>query len=137
MPPEPTSSYQELTELQLEILDVIWERGESTVAEVAEALLERRALAITTVATLLSRLQKRGVLTHRTEGRQYVYRPLVSRDEVRESMLSALTHRLFRGDVTALLSHLLTESQITSGDLERVKALIESKTRDTEEHDVR
>ena len=70
------------------------------------------------MATLLSRLQKRGVLTHRTEGRQYVYRPLVSRDEVRESMLSALTHRLFRGDVTALLSHLLTESQITSGDLE-------------------
>ena len=70
MPPETTSSYPELTELQLEILDVIWERGESTVAEVAEALLERRALAITTVATLLSRLQKRGVLTHRTEGRQ-------------------------------------------------------------------
>lgn len=134
---EPLTPTQELTELQLEILDVIWERGESTVADVAEALLDRRALAVTTVATLLSRLEKRGVLTHRTEGRQYVYRPLVSRDEVRESMLTALTHRLFRGDVTALLSHLLTESQISSGDLERVKALIDSKTKETEEHDVR
>ena len=122
------STYQDLTDLQLALIEVLWEKGEATVAEVQEALLEDRGLAMTTVATLLSRLEKRGVVEHRTEGRQYVYRPLVSRDTVCDSMVSALTDRLFQGDVTALLSHLLTASAISTGDLARVRRMIERTT---------
>ena len=121
-------TYRDLTELQLAIIDVLWEKGEATVAEVQEALLEHRGLAMTTVATLLSRLEKRGVAGHRTDGRQYVYRSLVSRDDVRDSMVSALTDRLFRGEVTALMSHLLTASAISPGDLARVRKMIEQET---------
>lgn len=121
-------TYRDLTELQLAVIDVLWEKGEATVAEVQEALLEHRGLATTTVATLLSRLEKRGVVGHRTDGRQYVYRSLVSRDDVRDSMLSALTNRLFRGEVTALMSHLLTASAISPGDLARVRKMIEQET---------
>ncbi len=121
-------TYRDLTELQLAIIDVLWEKGEATVAEVQEALLEHRGLATTTVATLLSRLEKRGVAGHRTDGRQYVYRSLVSRDDVRDSMVSALTDRLFRGEVTALMSHLLTASAISPGDLARVRKMIEQET---------
>ncbi|MCZ6916247.1 MAG: BlaI/MecI/CopY family transcriptional regulator [Gemmatimonadetes bacterium] len=123
-------SYQDLTDLQLALMEVLWTRGEATVSQVQEGLLETRGLAMTTVATLLSRLEKRGVVTHRTEGRQYVYRPSVSREEVCESMVSALTNRLFRGDVTALLSHLLTASEISPGDLAEVRRMIERKTED-------
>ncbi len=123
-------SYQDLTELQLALMEVLWTRGEATVSEVQEDLLESRGLAMTTVATLLSRLEKRGVVTHRTEGRQYVYRASVSREEVCDSMVSALTNRLFRGDVTALLSHLLTASEISPGDLAEVRRMIERKTED-------
>jgi predicted transcriptional regulator len=119
---------QDLTELQLALMEVLWERDEATVAEVQEALLEERGLAMTTVATLLSRLEKRRIVAHRSEGRQYVYRPLVSRDVVCDSMVSALTDRLFRGDVTALMSHLLTASAITPGDLARVRRMIEQST---------
>ena len=131
--PNTSGSYKDLTELQLALLDVLWAEGEVTVAEATEALLDERALASTTVATLLSRLERRGVVTHRIEGRQYVYRADVTRAEVRASMVTALADRLFKGDVTALMSHLLTESEIAAGDLERVRALIEEKTREKED----
>ena len=116
-------SYQ-LTELQLSVMRVLWDRPEATVAEVHGALSDR-ALATTTVATLLKRLEKRGLLTHRTEGRQFVYAAAVSESAVRRSMVSDLTDRLFSGDVTALLSHLLRDGEMEPGDLSRVKSLIE------------
>lgn len=118
------SNYADLTDLQLAMLDVLWERGEATVSDVHEVLLDERGLAATTVATILSRLEKRGVVTHRSEGRQYVYRALVSRTEVCDTMVNALTDRLFQGDVAALVTHLLTESDFSPGDLARVRRLI-------------
>ena len=118
-----------LTELQLAVMGVLWARGEATVAEVQAALAERR-MALTTVATLLSRLEKRGVVAHRLDGRQYVYRAEVTEAEVRADMVGAfrdVAAGLFRGDVVALVSHLLTAEDVGPDDLDRVKALIESK----------
>lgn len=122
-----------LTELQLALMRVLWERREATVVEVQEALEPERRLAQSTVATLLSRLEKKGVLSHRVEGRQYVYRAVVSEAEVRRSMvreLGVLAGRLFQGDVAALVSHLLTAQDVAPGDLSRVKALIEARERE-------
>ncbi|HEX7048763.1 MAG TPA: BlaI/MecI/CopY family transcriptional regulator [Longimicrobiales bacterium] len=122
-----------LTELQLALMRVLWERGEATVVAVQEALEPERRLAQSTVATLLSRLEKRGLVTHRTESRQYVYRALVTEQEVRRSMVRAfaeLADDLFRGDVAALVSHLLTAQEVAPADLARVKALIEAKERE-------
>jgi predicted transcriptional regulator len=81
----------QLTELQLEIMRVLWTRGEATVADICRALESDRELALTTVATLLSRLEKRGVVSHETRARQFVYRALVSEAEVRHSMVHELT----------------------------------------------
>jgi BlaI family transcriptional regulator, penicillinase repressor len=114
----------QLTELQLALLRVLWTRGEATVAEVAEALRPERDLAPSTIATLLSRLEKRRVVSHTTRARQYVYRSCVSEGEVRASMVSGLTDTLFGGDVAALMSHLLDASSMQPGDLERVRELI-------------
>ena len=118
------SETHQLTDLQIAIMRVLWERGEATVAAIHEALLAERGLAPTTVATLLSRLEKRGVVKHRSASRQYVYYPAVSEHEVRRSMVSELTERLFDGDVAELVSHLLDAREISSGDLEKVKELI-------------
>ncbi len=115
----------ELTELQITILRHLWERGEATVAGIWEALHADRGLAQTTVATLLSRLERRGVVARRTDQRQYVYRALVSEAEVRRSMVGELTERLFEGDVAALVNHLLTSRDIAPGDLARLRALID------------
>ena len=116
-----------LTELQLAVMRVLWERGEANVAEIWEALRPERGLAQTTVATLLSRLEKRGVVSHRREARQFVYRATVSEPQVRRVMVRELTARLFAGDVTALVSHLLSGREVSAGDLEKVKAMIEEQ----------
>ena len=68
----------ELTELQLSIMRVLWARSEATVADVHAAIELERGLALTTVATIMSRLEKAGLITRRPEGRHYLYRPLVS-----------------------------------------------------------
>lgn len=116
-----------LTDLQLAVMRVLWDRGEANVAEIWEALRPERGLAQTTVATLLSRLDKRGVVGHRREARQFVYRPLVTEPQVRRVMVRELTARLFAGDVTALVSHLLSGREVSAGDLAKVKAMIEEQ----------
>lgn len=115
----------ELTELQITILRHLWEKGEATVAEIWEALHAERGLAQTTVATLLSRLERRGIVTRRAAQRQYIYRALVTEAEVRRTMVGDLTERLFEGDVTALVNHLLTSREIAPGDLARLRAMID------------
>lgn len=119
-------TYQ-LTELQMAIMRVLWERGQATVAEIHEALKAERGLALTTVATLLSRLERRGVVSHETRQRQYVYRAIVTEAEVRHSMVHELTERLFDGDIAAMMSHLLTGREISPGDLKRIKAMLEEQ----------
>lgn len=122
-----------LTELQLAVMRVLWERGEATVVEVREALAGGgRGLAQTTVATLLSRLERRGAVTYRAEGRQYVYRPLVTEAGVRESAVAEVTEQWFEGDVANLVHHLLMASEVGAEDLARVRKLIETRERELE-----
>ena len=116
----------DLTELQLAILRLLWERGEASVAEIWEALYPERKLAQTTVATIVARLQRRGILTRRARERQFVYKTLLTEADVQHSMVSELTERLFAGDVTALVSHLLSARDMSPGDLARVREMIES-----------
>jgi len=120
----------ELSELQLAVMRVLWQQKKAAVVEVQEALKSERDLALTTVATVLTRLEKAGLVAHRASGRHYLYRPLVSEEEVRRSMVSVLAERLFEGDVAALVSHLVNARDIKSGDLARVRQLIEAKERE-------
>ena len=110
-----------LTELQLAILHVLWERGEATSREVREALLPARSLALTTVATLLSRLERKGVLNHRRQGRAHVFRPTVTRSEVRRNMVRELADNLFEGKPSQLMSHLLLSAQVDPDELRRMR----------------
>ncbi len=118
-----------LGDLQLAILRVLWERGEATVAEVHEALEPERGLAPTTIATMLQKLEKKEVVAHRSEGRRFVYQPLVTEDQVTRSMVAELTSQLFRGDVTALVSHLLSQHEVEPEELARLRRLIAAAER--------
>lgn len=113
-----------LSDLQLDLMRVLWRGGALSVAEVTEALADRD-LAHTTVATLLSRLEKRGVVEARREGRMLVYRPCVTEAQVRRTMVSSLIAQVFRGDPKALLAHLVSEREVAQGDLEQVRALLQ------------
>ncbi len=120
-----------LGDLQLAIMRVLWERKEATAAEVHAALLPERGLAPTTIATMLRKMEDKRVVTHRTEGRQFVYSSLVTEKEVRRSMVAELTNRLFEGDAAALVSHLLNERDIDRSELNRLKSLIRKKEKKT------
>ena len=118
-----------LGDLQLAIMRVLWGHGEATVSDVHETLEPERGLALTTIATMLTKMEKKGVVDHRAEGRRFIYRPLVSEGQVRRSMVSDLTSQLFRGDVTALVNHLLSEHDIDSGELAQLREMIASRER--------
>lgn len=113
-----------LSELQIAVMRELWSRQEASTAEVAQALADQRGLAHTTVATLLTRLEKRGVVAARRDGRQLVYRALVSEEQVRRSMVAGLLGSVFGGDAPALVSHLVRESELGADDLERIKRLL-------------
>ncbi|MES2320684.1 MAG: BlaI/MecI/CopY family transcriptional regulator [Pseudomonadota bacterium] len=113
-----------LSEPQLAVMRALWAKPGSSVAEVAEALRSERALAHTTVATMLTRLEKRALVASTRDGRQFTYRATVTESQVRRSMVSGLLTSLFRGDAAALLSHLVREDDIDASDLERMRALL-------------
>ena len=108
---------QSLGDLQHAIMSVLWEGGEANTATVHEALHSERGLALTTIATMLRKMEDKGVVAHRSEGRQFVYRPTVTEDEIRQSMVGELVQRLFDGDAKALVAHLVSEHEIEADDL--------------------
>lgn len=110
-----------LSDLQIALMRVLWARGECSTAEVAEVLAAERGIKHTTVATMLTRLEKRGVVSLRRDARQVYYQARVSEPEVRRSMVSELLGSLFGGDARALVSHLVDEAEIAPGDLEKLR----------------
>ena len=117
-----------LGDLQVAILRVLWDEGEATVARVTEAIAGKRR-APTTIATMLTKLERRGIVEHRVEGRQFVYRPRISEQEVTRTMVADLTQRLFEGDVSALVSHLIRSEEIERDELVRLRAMIVERER--------
>ena len=125
----PMASQHTLGELQLAIMRVLWRLKTARVAEVHEALPEHSSRALTTIATMLSKMEKKGVVSHRREGRQFVYEPTVTESEVKRSMVAELAHRLFEGDFTALVTHLIDEKEIDASELDQLKATIANRAR--------
>ena len=119
-----------LGDLQFAIMQVLWEMGEATVAAVHAALRDERGLALTTIATMLRKMEQKGVVDHREDGRTFVYRPLVQPRDVRRSMVGDLTDMLFGGDAAELVSHLITDREIDPDDLARLRELIHRKERE-------
>lgn len=120
----------QLAPLQLAIMQVVWDRGEATVADVREALLPDRDLAHTTVGTMLSKMEANGQVDHYSEGRSNIYRPLLKKEDVSQTMVSDLADRLFKGDVSQLMCSLLDGCEVSSDELSRLKKLIKAKEKE-------
>jgi BlaI family transcriptional regulator, penicillinase repressor len=123
--PEPR-----LAELQLAIMQVLWDRGEATVAEVRTALEPDRPLAHTTVGTMLAKMEAKQLVAHTTDGRVNLYRPLVERERVERSMVADLASRLFGGDVSEMVCQLLDGCDVSRAELARMRRLIRDKERE-------
>jgi BlaI family transcriptional regulator, penicillinase repressor len=114
----------QLSDVQLAVMRVLWQAGQATTAEVHERMGKPRSLAYTTVATLLIRLEKRRLVTSRKDGRERVFEPAVTESEVTHHMVSELVTKLFRGDASALVSHLVRDSEFDESDLETVRKML-------------
>ena len=116
-----------LGDLQLRILQALWERREATVAEVLEALRDQSTLAYTTVATMLRKMETRGLVTHRAEGRSFIYTAGVAAEEVSRSMADHLVDRLFAGNLLEVVNHLLTTREVSRQELRQLEKLIDER----------
>ena len=119
----------ELTDLQLAIMQEVWRRDRATVTDVHEALVDSTGLAKKTVGTMMTRLEKQGFLSHSAEGREFVYEPLVSRNEVEGAKVQNVLDRLFGGSLSSLVSHALESRDVERGDVERVRHMLDEWTR--------
>lgn len=111
-----------LSDTQLELMRILWREGEADTQTVCDGL--KKTLAYTTVATLLKRLERRGVVEARSEDRKFIFKPLVSEEEVLTSMVASLVGTLFKGDSSALVSHLIKEDEINKDDLAKITKMI-------------
>jgi predicted transcriptional regulator len=106
-PPSPT-----LTDSEREILEVLWDRGEASVREVTDTLSRHRSVAYTTVLTMLNVLARKALVTHRQEGRAFVYRSAITREQARTQALDHLLQQFFQGSPNILAQHLVNTHDI-------------------------
>lgn len=118
-----------LSDLQIAVMRVLWERGETTTAQVARALADSRGLAHTTVSTVLTRLEARGVVTSRRVDRQVAYRAQVPEAEVKASMVGELIATAFQGSAGDLVAHLLGNHEIGASEIAEMRRLLEGRDR--------
>ncbi len=117
------------TEQELEILKVIWKRGEATVREVYNDLRQRRSIAYTTVLTMMGILERKGHVTKTPGERAYVYKPAQLQGKVVQSMVKDFVSRVFNGSPKSLLVHLLEDQGTGSKDLDEIEALLKERRR--------
>lgn len=122
----PASRYP--TELELEILKVLWGEGPLTVRAVRDALAPTRDLAYTSVMTMMNIMTEKGYLKRRKRGQGYVYQPKVNRQSTARRMLDDVVERVFDGSAAAAMLQLLESRAIDEGELAALRRLLEEKS---------
>ena len=116
-----------LADREAELMEVLWDHGPSTVAEVKERVPDE--LAYTTVLTILRTLETKGYVTHDSEGKAHRYSALIERDAARRSALQAMAEKFFKGSTAVLLTHLVADEKLKPEDVQRLRALLAKRGR--------
>ncbi len=114
-----------LTDGELRLMRVLWDRGEASVGDVVQALKERPKPAYNTVLTLLRILERKGYVTHRKDGRAFVFVPIVDKLNATRSALKTLVNRFFEGSPKLLMLNLLEDQELSSEALQQLKERVE------------
>ena len=116
-----------LTDVELELMSIVWDQGEAKVKDILAALPPARPLAYTSVSTILRILEKKGVLASRKEGRAHVYYPLVAKSDYEVISLQHLVKNVFSGTPSSLVRCLLDQEEVGNEELERIYAILETR----------
>jgi predicted transcriptional regulator len=123
----PRMKSSHLTDAELRLMDIVWEKGAATVGEVVDVVNADTPLAYSTVLTTLRILENKGYLRHTKDGRAFVYRPVVRRNKAQESAIKHLLRRFFQDSPELLVLNLLERKKITQEQLKRLRKRIEEK----------
>ena len=118
-----------LGDLQIRILKVLWARGEATIAEVHKAVGGHSKFAYTTIATMLRKMERRDLVSHREEGRVFVYQAEVQATAVSQGISDHWVDRLFEGSLTHAVNHLLSTRDVSAQELRELERLIAERKR--------
>ena len=120
-----------LTEAEIRLMDVIWDKGSATVSEVAEALPKELGLAYNTVLTTMRILEDKGYLEHTkpAEGRAFLYRPVVGREEASRNAVRHLISKFFRNSPELLVLNVLNDEELSETELQRIRQLVAEEER--------
>ena len=116
-----------LTDQELEIMKVVWERGNATVREVYEELLKGRKIAYTTVLTMMGILEQKGRLKKEAGERAYIFQPTEPRAQVVGTMVTDFFKRVFNGSAKPLLVHLAESREIRQEHLDEISKMLKTK----------
>lgn len=112
------------TDVELQVLSVLWQSGPSTARQVLEAMPDRKARAYTTVLTVMQVMEKKGLLTHTRQGMAHIYKPAVTRRQVLRPMMRGLVERVFGGSTSAAVQQLLSETDVTAEELAKIREML-------------
>lgn len=112
---------------ETEVLRLVWDKEEATVQQIYESLPSNRKVTYVTVATLLRRLEEKGYLKHRLQGKAFIYAATDKKEEVIKRTIGDLVQRLFGGNPVPLMQHLAMHNEITEEDIERLRDLAKKK----------
>lgn len=115
-----------LTNSERAILEVLWARKEASVREVAEELSKKKPLAYTTVLTMFKVLERKGLVSYRTEGRAYIYSAAISRGEARRQALDNVLRQFFGGSPDVLAQHLIEEHDLDLAELQALQDQVDA-----------
>ena len=118
------------SDAQWEVLNIIWDRGEATVGEVWQDFAARRPVARNTVLTLVARLEEKGWLRRRAEGNVLRYSATIDQQTAQRQVAQQLVDTAFRGSPEGLIMTLLGESDLSEGESQRIRAMLENARRE-------
>ncbi len=126
------ADYGDLTDLQLMIMSVLWSEDEATIGTIHERLSKRGPVTRKTIATILSRLEDRRLVGHRTDGRESVYRARVAKQHVLRSRMASLLGAVFLGQQRLSTANALDPADVTAGDVDHLVSLLRRLERDVQ-----
>ena len=120
----------DLGNLQRTVMELVWEMGEATVHQARDRLGRKKKLAYTTVLTAMQKLEKAGWLTHRADGKTYVYLPTRTRQQAGASSVRNFMERMFDGSAVVMFQHLIRDGRLSDAELAELKKMIDHKRKE-------
>ncbi len=124
------TNYPEPTESEVEILQILWQKGSATVREVHDVLETKKDVGYTTTLKLMQIMVEKGIVDRDTSKRIHIYKPLIPQSSVENNLINKLRQKIFRGSASRLVIGALSSEPVSEEELEEIREFLDSYTKD-------